>query len=169
MEQHGAGPGAPPPNTHPPGEPQPYPDPDESPATQGQLRTLRRWLVVAGLWAVAATAIGLIALLTGNEEEEQTSADVSAQISRLERTLDKRIDSLQSQIEDLPTSQDLQKLQRRVQRVEDQSAEASEGTRRANDQLSDLERRMDRVEERQRTTTNPSPGETTPDQDGGGP
>jgi septal ring factor EnvC (AmiA/AmiB activator) len=164
MEQQGSGPGAPPPETGPPGGQQPGADPDQGPATRGQLRTLRRWTAVAGVWAVAATAIGLIALLTGNEEDQKTSSDLDAQISRLERTLDKRIDSLQSQIKDLPTSADLQKLQGRLQHVEDQSAQTSRDAKQTSDQLSDLSRRVDRVEQQQRqqsTTTTPSQGQTT--------
>ena len=34
-----------------------------APVTQDDLRTLRRWIVVAGVWAVAATVVALIALL----------------------------------------------------------------------------------------------------------
>ena len=41
--------------------------PPPKPATAEDLRGLRRWLLVAGVWAVAATAIAVIALVKAND------------------------------------------------------------------------------------------------------
>ena len=45
--------------------PAPYVEDDRA-ATVGDLRSLRRWLLVTAVWAVAATALGVIALIQAN-------------------------------------------------------------------------------------------------------
>ena len=47
---------------------------DERPATLADIRSLRRWLAVAAVWAVAATALGVIALLKANEDDSARPA-----------------------------------------------------------------------------------------------
>ena len=42
---------------------------DERPATYGELRSTRRWLAVAAVWAVAATALAVFALIEANEDD----------------------------------------------------------------------------------------------------
>ncbi len=53
-------------------------DQDREPATRGDLRALRRWVLVAGVWAVAATAVAIIALLdTSNDDAERSAGDAA--------------------------------------------------------------------------------------------
>ena len=48
---------------------------DSGPATQAQLKSLRRWLLVAAVWATAATVIAVLAFLAANNDEEQRLAE----------------------------------------------------------------------------------------------
>ena len=70
---HETPPGAPQPPR--PGDVAPYVE-DDRPATLGDLRSLRRWLAVTAVWAVAATALGVIALIEANKDDtaDQTKA-----------------------------------------------------------------------------------------------
>ena len=128
----------------------PRPDEDAQPATRGDLRGLRRWVLVAGVWAVAATAIAVIALVDqqddGSQEEEATS-DLASQVGRVQRQLDRRLDSLESRVEDLPSSEDVSKLERRLQKVEEDSSTAADRVGRLREQVGDLEDRVDELEQ----------------------
>ena len=156
----GTGPHQPPPAAAPGGLP---PDPDALPATKGDVRDLRRWVVVAGVWAVAASAIAIIALLSGSDSSNdngRTSTDVSAQVARVQRALDKRIDSLDSKIQDLPTSDDVSKLSTRVKDAADAADTAATDAKDARSKVSDLETRVSDLEQAQQGdggTTTPQP------------
>jgi TolA-binding protein len=119
---------------------------EEQPATRGELRTLRRWLAVAGVWAVAATAIAIIALLDKDESSDAGARDSAAQVSRVQRELDRRLDDLEEQVRDLPRSDDLRKLEGRLQQSEEQASGASEDASRADDKAGDVERRVEDLE-----------------------
>jgi TolA-binding protein len=158
----GTGPQQPPEGTSAPGALPP--DPNALPATKGDVRDLRRWVVVAGVWAVAASAIAIIALLSGNDSSNdsgRTSTDVSAQVARVQRTLDKRIDDLDSKIQDLPTSDDVSKLESRLKDAEDQASQAATSAKDARSKVSDLESRVSDLEQAQQgdggTTTPTTP------------
>src|SRR5918992_569980 len=72
----------------------PY-DPDAEPATQGDVKTLRRWLIVAAVWAVAASAIALIALLDDDTGGDGGNGESSQSASRVEQRLESRIEQLE--------------------------------------------------------------------------
>ena len=145
--------------------PQQPPDPDALPATRGDVRDLRRWVIVAGVWAVAASVIAIIALLSGggdsSNDSSQSTTDVSAQVARVQRALDKRIDSLDSKIQGLPTSDDLSKLDTRVKDAGDKADTAATDAKDARSKLSDLETRVSDLEQAQQgnggTTTPQTP------------
>jgi TolA-binding protein len=144
----------------PPVPPRPVDD-DSAPATRGDLRALRRWIAVAGVWAVAATAVAIIALLDNdNSANKDRSDDLAADVSRVQRTLDKRIDDLKSQIDDLPQREDVSKLERRLAKVEDESSSAARDAKDAGTKASDLESRVKDLEQQQSTSggTTTSPG-----------
>src|SRR3954447_25199865 len=105
------------------------PDPNALPATKGDVRDLRRWVIVAGVWAVAASAIAIIALVSGNDSSSsdagKTSTDVSAQVARVQRNLDKRIDDLNSKVKDLPTADDVSKLKSGGKDAQDKAGSAA--------------------------------------------
>ena len=142
----------------------PAADHDSAPATRGDLRVLRRWIAVAGVWAVAATAVAIIALLDNdNSSDRNRSADLATDVSRFQRTLDKRIDDLKSQIAELPQREDVSKLERRLAKVEDQSSSAARDAKDAGDKASDLEGRVKDLEDQQQSSsggTTTSPGGT---------
>jgi hypothetical protein len=71
-------------------------DPDSQPATAGDLKGLKRWIVVTAIWAVAASAIALIALFgispaqdQGKDVDATQVADLTRQVSDLEAKVDK--------------------------------------------------------------------------------
>ena len=91
---------------------------DQPPATVAQFKGLRRWPIVAGVWAAAATA-SLFALIQANQEDEAGREEAAGQIGRVERQLNDRIDTLEQRIEGLPSSEDVANLEDRLGRVED--------------------------------------------------
>ena len=125
----------------PAGEP-----PDDAPATVGELRTLRRWVLVTGVWAVAATAVGLIALLDDDEPARDDTGSQAAQ--EVERSLGRQIDQLESQLEDADSSEDLRRLDRRLQQLEDDVSQAGDDARQASESAEQLETRVDDLEGR---------------------
>lgn len=57
-------------------------------ATVDDLRSLRRWVLVASVWAVAATAIAVIALVVANRfDEEEQNARTAGQITQVQKQL----------------------------------------------------------------------------------
>jgi negative regulator of sigma E activity len=95
--------------TPPPPPPSSTTDRRSRPATKDDVRSLRRWLIVAGVWAVAATAIAAIALVVANRanDNDKDAQKASGQVGALQRDLNARIDKLEGRIDDLPTSSDL--------------------------------------------------------------
>jgi hypothetical protein len=134
---------------------------DERPATLADIRGLRRWLIVTAVWAAAATALGVIALIQANKEDTSGQTQSAADLARVQRDLAGRIDDLKSQVDALPTSDDVSKLDNRIKELEtkaDKSASASD-TDKLNNRVDDLEQRVDDVEQTQQTQTNTT---TTP-------
>ena len=104
--------------------------------------------MVAAVWAVAATAIALIALLDTSGSEAEKDADAAAaRIVKVERTLDGRFDALESRLEGLPRSGDVTRLQERVSRVERSASQAAESSKGADEKAGDLEERVKQLEE----------------------
>lgn len=144
------------------GPPPPGESPDDLPATVGDLRTLRRWVLVAGVWAVAATAVGLIALLADDDEPVRDDSGAQA-AERVEQSLGRRIGELESKVEEADSSQDLRRLDRRLQQLEDDTSQAADDARRAREAASELSDRVDELESRvdalaAQTDGGPDPG-----------
>lgn len=142
--------GAPPPGSGPPQR--------VEAASADDLRGLRRWVIVAGVWAVAASAIALITLLDTSDTEAEKDADIAAErAAKVERTLDGRLDALETRLDELPRRDDVSKLQERLSRVEKSASDAAESSKDAIQTVGDLEDRVSRLEE----------DATTPDGAGG--
>jgi hypothetical protein len=143
---------------------EPYPE-DAAPATVGELRNLRRWLIVAGVWAVAASAIAIIALLAanGNDQPKRSPGAVTgSQLSGVQRDLDERIDALEKQIKTLPRSGDVSKLESRLKTAEDRANGARDDVKAVRSDVGDLKQRVDDVEkEQQNQSTAGGNGGTT--------
>jgi TolA-binding protein len=137
---------------------------DELPATIGQFKSLRRWLIVTGIWAVAATAIAVFALIQANEQDEAGREEAKGELGRVQRQLNGRIDDLEQRVDGLPTSKDVSNLDGRLSKVEDDVAQATEDVGRLSGRVDDLEGRVDelegRVDELEQTATTTT--ETTP-------
>ena len=139
----------------PPPMPAPPPMPGRPPlqqaaaqVTQDDLRSVKRWIAVAVVWAVAATAVALIALLDSSDSTAETRAsDTDNRVRNLERSFDRRLRRIDSRIEGLPQVSDTSLLSGRLSRVENQASRASKDAKGASDNASDLEARVKVIEE----------------------
>jgi septal ring factor EnvC (AmiA/AmiB activator) len=150
------------PATPPPATPSPEPplDDDARPATLGHVKTLRNWLVVAGIWAVAASAIAIIALLETQKDDTPTGprSATAAELEDVQDKLASRINALDSKIQDLPQTSDINKLNSRLKKVEDQASDTRADVRKLRSDLDDLSGRVDDLEQ---TATTPNSGDDT--------
>ena len=132
----------------PPQVPEPPlpPEHEDRPARQGELRSLRRWVIVTAVWALAAMAIALIALLTLDETAEKESRGVSQELSRLQKSLDRRLDALEEDVSGMARREDVTNLAQRLSRVETKASKAGEDTADTSKQIDDLETRVEELE-----------------------
>ena len=150
-----------PPPTPAAAEPPPEGPEDEArSATFAEVRTLRRWLAVAGVWALAASAIAIIALLEATKEDKPAGPRkaTAGELARVQRDVDERIDDLESQMEGLPRSSDVRRLENRLKKVEDQASDTRADARKLGRDLDDLQGRVDDLEQQ---STTPEPGANT--------
>ena len=138
--------------------PPPYVE-DDRPATLGELRSTRRWLAVAAVWAVAATALAIFALIEANKDDDEARTRAAGELGRVQRALNSQIDDLESRIDGLPTSDDLSKLDNRLKDLEDASDKVGTNIERLGNRLDDVEGRVADLEQQQSTQTET---ETTP-------
>jgi polyhydroxyalkanoate synthesis regulator phasin len=141
------------------GDPRYY-DPDAEPATVGDVRSLRRWMIVALVWAIAASAIALLALLdddTGGDGDNGSSSSAT----RVERRLETRIDELEQRVERAPSGGDIEELSGRVDEVEGQVEGLGDAP--SQDSIDQLGERIDELEQRVEDLENePPPDEAAP-------
>jgi chromosome segregation ATPase len=105
-------------------------------------------VIVAGVWAVAATAIALIALLDNSDDDAEEKAEANAaKVAKSERDLDARIDKLEGQLEGLPQSEDVSKLEGRLATVERDAKKAAADAKSASGKVTDLEDRVKTLED----------------------
>jgi TolA-binding protein len=134
---------------------------DERPATLADIRSLRRWLAVAAVWAVAATALGVIALLEANKDDTADQTRAAGELGRVQKQLNARIDDLESRIEELPTSDDVSKLDGRLKTVEDKVDKNTTATDRLSSRVDDMEGQVDDLDSRVEELESSSSGTTT--------
>jgi TolA-binding protein len=136
---------------------------DDRPATLADIRNLRRWLAVAAVWAVAATAIAVFALLEANKDDSGDRDRAAGELGRVQRQLNERIDDLEARMDELPTSEDLSKLDGRLSEVEDGADQAATQSERLTGRVDELEGRIDELETRVEELEQSNTGtETTP-------
>ena len=133
-------------------------DDDTRAATFGELRSTRRWLAVAAVWAVAATALAVFALIEANKEDDAGRAQAAGELGRVQKALNERIDDLESRVDELPTSDDLSKLDGRIKDIEEAADKTATDVERLGGRLDDLETRVDELEQ----ANEDQPTETTP-------
>jgi septal ring factor EnvC (AmiA/AmiB activator) len=141
-------------------EPLPPPSEDDRAATVGDIRSTRRWLAVTAVWAIAATALGVFALIEANKEDDAARTQAAGELGRVQRALNDRIDELEQRVDELPTSEDLSKLDGRIKDIEAGSDKVGADVEKLNGRLDDVETRVDEVEQAQEsqgteTTTTP--------------
>jgi len=125
--------------------------PADERVTRDDLRSLRRWMVVAGVWAVAATAVALIALLdTSGDDAERTAsgaADSAAQVREAQRRMDTRLEQLDIKLGALPRAEDVSSLQTRLGRIEKDTNQAATDEKNVEDKVTDLTGRVKTLED----------------------
>jgi peptidoglycan hydrolase CwlO-like protein len=125
---------------------------------------------VALAWAVAASAIAVIALVntnnkTSNNAPTQTSPDVTQQHTKFEQDTNARLDAFSRRLSDKAAQADVASLDKRLTKVEDDAAQAkSDATKQAatiqqlQTDVKDLQQRVSDLETQQQnqgTTTTP--------------
>jgi septal ring factor EnvC (AmiA/AmiB activator) len=107
-------------------------------------------VAVAGVWAVAATAVALIALLDDDEaaQPRDDASRVAADLAERQRSLDDRLGQLERRVRDSASGEDLQRLDRRLQELEDDVSSASDAAADAGDAADALGNRVDDLESR---------------------
>ena len=115
------------------------------------MRALRRWTLVAGVWAIAATAVGLIALLdTSGDAAQRAAGQAAGRVATLERgqaRLARRARDLQRRLAEVPSARDTETLEQRVAAAEKDSAGAASDAKAAGDRAGKLERRIATLEQ----------------------
>jgi polyhydroxyalkanoate synthesis regulator phasin len=134
---------------------------DERPATLADIRSLRRWLAVAGIWAVAATALGVIALIEANKDDSADQTKAAGELGRVQRELNGRIDDLESRVDDLPTSDDVSKLDGRLKAVENDADKSKAAADKLSGRVDALETRVGDLESRVDELESSDTGTTT--------
>jgi archaellum component FlaC len=134
------------------------------PATVDDLRGLRRWLLVAGVWAAAATAIAVIALVTANQDDsEEIGARTASQIERVQRDLNERLDQIEQRLDEVAPAEDVTRLDDRLKKVEQTATKTSDRIDTLADDVDDLQSRVEELEQQPGTTPDAdTQDETTP-------
>jgi TolA-binding protein len=140
-------------------EPLPPPSEDDRAATVGDVRSTRRWVAVAAVWAIAATALAVFALIEANKDDDSGERQrVAGELARVQRDLGDRIDDLESRVDELPTSDDLSNLDNRIQDIEQRLDRQAAGAEELGGRVDDLESRVEELEQSSETQGT----ETTP-------
>jgi peptidoglycan hydrolase CwlO-like protein len=149
--------------TDPPAVPEASsPPPRPEPATTDDIRSLRRWLLVAGVWAVAATAIAVIALVKANDaNNDQENARTASQLTQVQRQLSSQLDDLEKRIGELAPAEDVSKLDNRLQKVENAANNTCDQVDALGKDLDDLQKRVDDLEQQAQSGTDTTGTDTT--------
>jgi phage shock protein A len=126
---------------------------------------------VALVWAVAASAIAVIALINPNNKTSdntatQTTPDVTQQLAKLQQDTNARLDAFSRRLNDKAAQADVASLDKRLTKVEDDAAQAkSDAAKQAaavkqlQTDVKDLQQRVGDLESKQQQQQNP--GTTT--------
>jgi septal ring factor EnvC (AmiA/AmiB activator) len=138
--------------------------PADAVATVEDVRTSRRWTIVALVWAIAASAIAIIALVNANDNSSNTPpAQTTQSVSRkefqdFESQVNDRLDAFSRKLNDTAAQADVQKLDKRLSQVEDDVSQVKGDSRKTNDtvtqmqaDIKDLQQRVDDLESQQQT------------------
>jgi septal ring factor EnvC (AmiA/AmiB activator) len=150
--------------TAPTGEPPLDALPPDAPATVEDVRTSRRWTIVALAWAVAASAIAVLALIQAGKDDNSTSTTTQTtqavvspkDFEDFQKQVNDRLDAFSRRLNDTASAADLQKLDKRLASVEDDLSEVKTDSGKSADSITqlqadvkDLQQRVDDLESQQ--------------------
>ena len=156
--------------THPAGEPPLEALPPDAPATVEDVRTSRRWTIVALVWAIAASAIAVIALVQSNNNDSnnqptQTTQSVTPQqLDDFKKQTNDRLDALSSRVKGTAPQADVQKLDKRLTQVEDDVSSAKSNAGKQSDAITQLQSDVKDLQQRVKDLENKqqNQGSSTP-------
>lgn len=126
------------------------------------MRAVRRWLLVAGVWAVAATAIAVIALVQANKDDSaKIGARTASQVGRVQRQLTQRLDAIEGRLSNFAPTSDIARLDRRLKKAEDATAKATTKLDKLSTRVDDIDTRVKALEQQQGSGTNTDQTNTT--------
>jgi septal ring factor EnvC (AmiA/AmiB activator) len=143
--------------------------PADAVATVEDVRTNRRWTIVALVWAIAASAIAIIALVNANNSSDtppaQTTQSVSPkELQDFENQVNDRLDAFSRRLNDTAAQADVQKLDKRLSQVEDDVSQVKSDSRKTNDtvtqtqaDIKDLQQRVNDLESQQQKQQQQTP------------
>jgi hypothetical protein len=120
---------------------------DSRPATQGQLKSLRRWLIVAAAWATAATVIAVLAFLAANTDEEQRLSENNAQLRQIQGNINKRLATVRQQVGDLPAASSVADMNARIKRLDRVTLRTERNLANVAEQTGDLSKQVTQFEQ----------------------
>lgn len=157
--------------TAPIGEPPLDALPPDAPATVEDVRGSRRWTWVALAWAIAASAVAVLALIQANDAKNNndsaqattTQQDVTPQFDQFKRETNDRLDAFSRRLSGRAAAGDVQKLDKRLTKAENDASQAADDAQTAKDDASkqadtvnqmqqdiqDLQQRVDTLEKQQ--------------------
>jgi peptidoglycan hydrolase CwlO-like protein len=151
--------------TGPVGEPPLDALPPDAPATVEDVRASRRWTIVALVWAIAASAIAIIALVNANNNDNatadnqptQTSQTVSPQeLDAFKKETNDRLDAFSRRLNNTAAEADVQKLDKRLTQTENDISKMQSDAGKQTDAITqlqsdvkDLQQRVDDLESKQ--------------------
>jgi septal ring factor EnvC (AmiA/AmiB activator) len=137
--------------------------PPNAPATVEDVRASRRWTWVALAWAIAASAIAVIALLqdSGSNNNQKTTTQPAQTVSPkdlqdFQNQTNDRLDALSGRLNDTASKSDLQKLDTRLTKAQNDASQAkSDASKQASTitqlqaDVKDLQQRVSDLENQQ--------------------
>jgi septal ring factor EnvC (AmiA/AmiB activator) len=131
-------------------------------ATVEDVRASRRWTIVALVWAIAASAIAVIALINANDNSNGTQQTPTTQsvspkeLQDYENQVNDRLDAFSRRLNDTAAQGDVEKLDKRLTQVEDDLSQVKSDSGKTSDtvtqmraDIKDLQQRVDDLESQQ--------------------
>jgi septal ring factor EnvC (AmiA/AmiB activator) len=136
--------------------------PPDAAATVEDVRASRRWTWVALAWAIAASAIAVIALVQSSNDNTkstpptQTTQNLTPKLNQFEQQTNDRLDAFSGRLNDRAAEADLQKLGKRLAQTQDDLSQAKDDISKQSDTISqqqsdikDLQQRVNDLENQQ--------------------
>lgn len=121
----------------------------DDPVHPDRLRTLRRWMAVLSIWALAATAIAVLAFVEARDaksEQDSARSATRADIERVQQRLRTDVDQLRADVDRLPTQAEVNQLQTRLRRVQRDATAAANDASTASTDADDLATQLEALE-----------------------